>query len=69
MAGAARFHAGPISIEHATRRVRVNGERVNLAVKEYELLVKLATEPHRVFTKEELLRDVWRFRSLGRKRP
>ena len=37
MAGAARFHAGPISIEHATRRVRVNGERVNLAVKEYEL--------------------------------
>lgn len=48
--------------------MRVDGERVNLAVKEYELLVKLATEPHRVFTKEELLRNVWRFRTLGRKR-
>jgi DNA-binding response OmpR family regulator len=30
--------------------------------------VKLAAEPHRVFTKEELLREVWDFRSLGSKR-
>ena len=36
--------------------------------KEYELLVKLATEPTRVFTKEELLREVWGFVSLGRTR-
>ena len=37
-----------------------------LAAKEYELLVKLAGEPQRVFTKEQLLREVWGFRSLGR---
>ena len=29
---------------------------------------KLASAPHRVFTKEELLREVWGFRSLGRTR-
>ena len=63
-----RLQAGPIAVEHATRRVTVAGNRVDLAGKEYELLVKLASEPFRVFTKEELLREVWGFRSLGRTR-
>lgn len=59
---------GEIEIDRPTRRVTVAGERVVLPGKEYELLLKLASEPHRVFTKEELLRDVWGFRSLGRTR-
>jgi len=33
-----------------------------------QLLRALAAEPHRVFTKDELLRDVWGFRSQGRTR-
>ena len=41
---------------------------VPLAGKEYELLLKLMTDPQRVFTKEQLLREVWDFRSLGRTR-
>jgi DNA-binding response OmpR family regulator len=41
---------------------------VLLAGKEYELLLKLMTDPTRVFTKEQLLREVWGFRSLGRTR-
>ena len=32
---------------------------------EFELLVHLAREPERVFTKEELLRSVWQYRSGG----
>ena len=32
------------------------------------LLCALAADPVRVFTKEELLRDVWGFRSMGRTR-
>jgi DNA-binding response OmpR family regulator len=60
--------AGAIEVDTATRRVAVAGERVPLPGKEYELLVKLAGDPHRVFTKEELLREVWGFRSLGRTR-
>jgi DNA-binding response OmpR family regulator len=63
-----RVQAGPILVERSTRRVTVGGVRVDLAAKEYELLFKLAGEPHRVFTKEELLREVWGFRSLGRTR-
>jgi DNA-binding response OmpR family regulator len=64
----ARLVAGDITVEHATRRVHVGDVRIDLAVKEYELLLKLASEPQRVFTKEELLREVWGFRSLGRTR-
>src|SRR5918992_1161275 len=62
------LRAGGIEVDTATRRVSVAGERVTLPGKEYELLVKLAGEPDRVFTKEELLREVWGFRSLGRTR-
>jgi DNA-binding response OmpR family regulator len=57
-----------LAIDRAARRVTVRGVPVILAAKEYELLVKLAGEPARVFTKEELLREVWGFRSLGRTR-
>jgi DNA-binding response OmpR family regulator len=60
--------AGPIEVDRATRRITLSGRRVALAGKEYELLLKLMTDPQRVFTKEELLRDVWGFRSLGRTR-
>jgi DNA-binding response OmpR family regulator len=62
------LRAGPIEIDRATRRVRVAGRPVALAGKEFELLLKLIGDPERVFTKEELLRDVWGFRSLGRTR-
>jgi DNA-binding response OmpR family regulator len=62
------LQAGAIEVDTATRRVTVAGERVVLPGKEYELLVKLASDPARVFTKEELLREVWGFRSLGRTR-
>ncbi len=48
--------------------MRVAGERVQLSAKEYDLLVALAEDPERVYRKEELLRNVWGFRSLGRTR-
>src|SRR6266550_8157666 len=60
--------AGAISVDLATRSVSVGDVAVPLAGKEYELLLKLMTDPTRVFTKEQLLRDVWGFRSLGRTR-
>jgi DNA-binding response OmpR family regulator len=52
-----------LRIDPLTRRVTVDGRPVDLAAKEYELLLVLAAEPSRVFTKVELLRDVWGFRS------
>ena len=57
-----------LEVDLASRGVRVGGERVQLSAKEYDLLVALAEEPERVFRKEELLRNVWGFRSLGRTR-
>ena len=63
-----RLSVGEIEIDRLSRTVRVSGEPTTLSAKEYELLVALAAEPERVFHKEELLRDVWGFRSLGRTR-
>jgi len=60
--------AGEIAIDRRTRRVTVAGTPVVLAGKEYQLLLKLASDPTRVFTKEELLREVWGFQSQGRTR-
>jgi DNA-binding response OmpR family regulator len=62
------LRAGEIEIDPARREVRVEGRPVRLANKEFELLRTLAAEPTRVFTKQELLRDVWGFRSMGRTR-
>lgn len=62
------IEAGPIRVDRATRRVTVGGTRVDLSAKEYALLLKLASDPCRVFTKDQLLRDVWGFRSAARTR-
>jgi DNA-binding response OmpR family regulator len=62
------IRVGELMIDPATRRVRVGERQVELANKEFVLLRTLASEPRRVFTKEELLRDVWGFRSMGRTR-
>ncbi|MBA3561822.1 MAG: response regulator transcription factor [Actinobacteria bacterium] len=60
--------AGEIVIDRRTRRVSVRETMVVLSAKEFELLARLASEPYRVFTKEELLREVWGYRALGRTR-
>jgi DNA-binding response OmpR family regulator len=59
---------GELFVDTATREVRVGDRRVRLAGKEYALLCALAAEPRRVFTKDELLRDVWGFRLAGNTR-
>jgi len=59
---------GDLRIDRLARVVAVRGETVHLAGKEFELLCALADEPYRVFTKDELLRDVWGYRSFTRTR-
>jgi len=60
--------APPVRIDTRTRVASVAGCRLALAQKEYELLLCLAREPDRVFTKVELLRDVWNYQVPGRTR-
>jgi DNA-binding response OmpR family regulator len=57
--------AGPIVVDHRARQVRVGEHAVRLAGREFELAAKLASDPRRVFTKTELLRDVWGIRAAG----
>lgn len=59
---------GDLKLDRLARVVMVRDEVVHLASKEFELLSALATEPKRVFTKDELLRDVWGYRSFTRTR-
>ena len=59
---------GELTIDPAQRKVTVDGREVPLAKKEFTLLRVLATDPTRVFSKEELLREVWGFRSPGKTR-
>ncbi len=59
---------GDLSIDFAARAVVVGGRPVSLANKEFELLRALAREPQRVFTKGELLHEVWGYQTFGRTR-
>lgn len=54
---------GELVVDRGARRVVALDREVVLAGKEYALLVKLAEAPDRVFTREQLLRDVWGYRT------
>ncbi len=60
--------AGDLTLDRATRRVHIRDESVDLSAKEFELVATLASKPYKVFTKAELLRDVWGYKALGRTR-
>ena len=60
-----RLRVGELEVDPPSREVTLRGERVELSQKEFSLLRTLASDPTRVFTKEELLRNVWGFRAMG----
>jgi len=63
--GSGRIRVGPIELDVLARQVWLAGEPLPLSKKEFALLRALAADPTRVFTREELLRGVWGFQSLG----
>lgn len=60
--------AAGITVDHRARQVRVGDVPLRLSAREFELAAKLASDPSRVFTKAELLRDVWGIRNGVRTR-
>lgn len=54
-----------MKIDKTARRVYVNGEEKILTTKEFDLLSFLAAHPDRVFTKDELFREIWDMESFG----
>ena len=59
---------GALTVNHLTREVRVGERPVSLAAKEYELLQALIADPTRVYTRQELLREVWGLNGQARTR-
>jgi DNA-binding response OmpR family regulator len=66
--GSGRLRVGPLEVDPLSRTAEIDGRPIHLSKKEFALLRALAEEPTRVFTREELLRGVWGFRSLGHTR-
>jgi DNA-binding response OmpR family regulator len=55
----ARTRVGPIELDAVARQVWLDGEPIALTSKEFSLLRTLASDPSRVFSREELLTLVW----------
>lgn len=60
-----RISASGIVIDEASYSVKVNNRPLDLTYKEFELLRFLATHPSRVFTREQLLSEVWGYDYFG----
>ena len=54
---------GALAIDPGALEARYAGTRLGLSRLEFALLCQLASDPLRVFTKRELLRDVWGYRA------
>ena len=56
---------GPLTINQESYEVTLDGEKIDLTFKEYELLKYLAIKPGRVFSRESLLHSVWEYDYYG----
>ena len=54
-----------LQIDKTARRVWVDKEEKAFTTKEFDLLAFLAQNPNRVFTKEEIFREIWDMDSIG----
>jgi len=56
---------GDVSVDEATYTAKVKGRTLDLTFKEFELLKFLAQHPGRVFTRAQLLQEVWGYDYYG----
>lgn len=54
-----------LKIDKTARRVFVNNEEKIFTTKEFDLLLFLASNPNKVFSKDELFRNIWDMESIG----
>ncbi|GII34690.1 winged helix-turn-helix transcriptional regulator [Planotetraspora mira] len=59
------IRSGELSIDEATYTARLRGRALDLTFKEFELLKYLAQHPGRVFTRAQLLQEVWGYDYFG----
>jgi DNA-binding response OmpR family regulator len=59
------IRSGDLAIDEQTYTSRLRGEALDLTFKEFELLKFLAQHPGRVFTRAQLLQEVWGYDYYG----
>ena len=59
------IRSGDLSIDEGTYQARVGGRHLDLTFKEFELLKYLAQHPGRVFSRAQLLQEVWGYDYFG----
>ncbi|GAA2364996.1 response regulator transcription factor [Nonomuraea africana] len=59
------IRSGDLAIDEATYTARLRGRALDLTFKEFELLKYLAQHPGRVFTRAQLLQEVWGYDYFG----
>jgi len=62
---AEEVRSGELVIDEATYSARIRGIALDLTFKEFELLKFLAQHPRRVFTRSQLLQEVWGYDYFG----
>lgn len=60
-----RVHASGVTIDEQSYSAKLHGKPLDLTYKEFQLLHFLATHPSRVFTREQLLSEVWGYDYFG----
>jgi DNA-binding response OmpR family regulator len=53
------IHAGDLTIDPEKRKVSIKGEPIDFTAKEFDLLLHFAKHPGRVYTRSQLLDEVW----------
>jgi DNA-binding response OmpR family regulator len=59
------IRSGDLVVDEATYTARVSGRSLDLTYKEFELLKFIAQHPGRVFTRAQLLQEVWGYDYFG----
>jgi len=59
------LHAGDVHVDPATREAAVAGRPLALTAREFDLLAFLVRHPRQVFTRGQLLRQVWEYTWVG----
>jgi DNA-binding response OmpR family regulator len=62
---AGEIRSGEVTIDESTYTARLKGNVLDLTFKEFELLKYLAQHPGRVFTRAQLLQEIWGYDYFG----
>lgn len=62
--GSETMEFGQVSVDPTRRRVTVAGKPIRLTATEFDLLAHLMSEPGRVFSRDQLLAEVWGYASV-----